>query len=883
MSTNAVWNSYVKNTGSPPKNAFKLIVYSRRSNNLKTLTFDEAKHLIDTHTQNKPKLSKNNKISPKSSKQNNKTKKKSNKKKIKNDSVSERSNKSTTKSTSNSKKKSKYITNKNKNQLLIPSKLKHNKSRSHSVTTKSKKHSDQQLKSKTKSHIKSKRKQTNKNNIISSNKINSKKKSKNINNKNPKIYKKTLLIPSKPKLQNSSSHSIKSKSKKKSEIKSINIESGSKLTKPKLIRSRSNSCDNKNNLRVSLKQKHKNNTTIAKTNLKTPKTKNKIRSKSISIHKTNTNIKSKQKTHIKNNKKCKIEVNSMNNKSYNNRVNIYNNNKTIDKSEVNSVAHSISVYDENNNNQNQKRSIGKHKKNNKNNILCNKPTNKSKLPISSNPKLQNSFSHSVTTKSKKHSHKKKQIKLALSKSRNDINSVSATAKVMSLNDNMSNNSINFLTLSEIVEHVTSPQIRGTQNQLVLILTYCLYISRKELLSVIFERLARVCDDQIQIKVFSLLRTWLKTENDFKNSNYNDDDDKNVGGGLPPFALHFTKELMLNIGDNELLQKLAKPIISQISQPPKLDNDRHRQMSLTSAPIPRIPKYKNEKDLNLNNINPTEIARQICLIEYNIFSKIKPEEFLKQKSTKQKKMEQILKSKDIISNNSSHNLSEETLTKELKDLQRNKDDKLQKQSTQPNIDKMTDWFNRLVVWTQVEILYQRQLTKRAKTIALMLKICHALEQYNNISSLCAIRAGLCSSSIHRLRKTWQNIPKKARETKDKIDELFKLGNGQKNLRDRVSIISQPAIPHLGLFLGDIVFIHDGNDTFKTYNNGEKKINWNKMKMLSDRIAWISMFQQSPFVFKTVPIICEYLQSRMKIVPEDFLYKLSREVEPPQKKT
>ena len=126
------------------------------------------------------------------------------------------------------------------------------------------------------------------------------------------------------------------------------------------------------------------------------------------------------------------------------------------------------------------------------------------------------------------------------------------------------------------------------------------------------------------------------------------------------------------------------------------------------------------------------------------------------------------------------------------------------------------------------------------------------------------------------------------------ELFKLGSGQKNLRDRVAIISQPAIPHLGLFLGDIVFIHDGSDTFQKKNSdndnddefeddGIERINWGKMKLLADRINWISMFQQSPFIFQSVPIIHDYLESKMKMLPEDFLYKLSREVEPPEKKT
>lgn len=96
------------------------------------------------------------------------------------------------------------------------------------------------------------------------------------------------------------------------------------------------------------------------------------------------------------------------------------------------------------------------------------------------------------------------------------------------------------------------------------------------------------------------------------------------------------------------------------------------------------------------------------------------------------------------------------------------------------------------------------------------------------------------------------------------------------------MSQPAIPHLGLFMGDIVFIHDGNKTFKTEKDGTEKINWSKMKFLADRINWISMFQQSPFVFAKVPLIHEYLESRMKMVPDEFLYRLSRLVEPPEPK-
>ncbi len=69
------------------------------------------------------------------------------------------------------------------------------------------------------------------------------------------------------------------------------------------------------------------------------------------------------------------------------------------------------------------------------------------------------------------------------------------------------------------------------------------------------------------------------------------------------------------------------------------------------------------------MSPIEVARQICLMEYNIFKKIKSEEFSKQKSTRQKQIEKQLKAVDSIANNSSHNLSEETLTKELHNMQK----------------------------------------------------------------------------------------------------------------------------------------------------------------------------------------------------------------------
>ena len=46
----AVWKSYLETNKSPPQNAFKLVNYSRNNSELRTLTYNEAKRLIDKNT-----------------------------------------------------------------------------------------------------------------------------------------------------------------------------------------------------------------------------------------------------------------------------------------------------------------------------------------------------------------------------------------------------------------------------------------------------------------------------------------------------------------------------------------------------------------------------------------------------------------------------------------------------------------------------------------------------------------------------------------------------------------------------------------------------------------------------------------------------------------
>ena len=60
--------------------------------------------------------------------------------------------------------------------------------------------------------------------------------------------------------------------------------------------------------------------------------------------------------------------------------------------------------------------------------------------------------------------------------------------------------------------------------------------------------------------------------------------------------------------------------------------------------------------------------------------------------------------------------------------------------------------------------------------------------------------------------------------------------------------------------------------------DDKINWTKCTLLANRIRWVNMFQQTPFMFKEVKVIQKYLDSKMKRVDDEILYQLSIGLEP-----
>jgi len=97
------------------------------------------------------------------------------------------------------------------------------------------------------------------------------------------------------------------------------------------------------------------------------------------------------------------------------------------------------------------------------------------------------------------------------------------------------------------------------------------------------------------------------------------------------------------------------------------------------------------------------------------------------------------------------------------------------------------------------------------------------------------------------------------------------------RETEAAASPPLICYIGVYLRDLTFIEDGNDTY--LNEETKLINYEKMKMLATTFAKIHQYQQVAYKFDAHPGVVEYLtKARVIIQNDEELRKCSLSCEP-----
>ena len=208
-------------------------------------------------------------------------------------------------------------------------------------------------------------------------------------------------------------------------------------------------------------------------------------------------------------------------------------------------------------------------------------------------------------------------------------------------------------------------------------------------------------------------------------------------------------------------------------------------------------------------------------------------------------------------------------------------KKNKREVAPNIVAFTRRFNHVSFWTVSEILKHEDVKSRVDTLAHFIKVAKKLHELNNLHSEFAVVSALQSAAVYRLSKTWSGLGRHARQTFDKLADLFSNRDNWTRLREHMNSTAlkhNPCIPYLGLYLTDLMMIDISHPSTGGLESDHRKFKMNNVLRL------VSELQQSDYShLVNIPAIQGYLSDiryidELQKFLEDDQFKLSEKLEP-----
>jgi len=266
------------------------------------------------------------------------------------------------------------------------------------------------------------------------------------------------------------------------------------------------------------------------------------------------------------------------------------------------------------------------------------------------------------------------------------------------------------------------------------------------------------------------------------------------------------------GCKMLLVKLGQTMArSSIPQTPRKP---HKLLTLLKNDNSSSSDSKLLTTRSILDFEPSDLARQMAIIDYEIFKNIHPLEYANQNwcSTA-------------------------------------------KGTRAPNILRMVTHFNKVSNWIASEILKVQPLKERAVILNRFIIIAEESRALRNYNGTMAILSGLQSAPIYRLKKTWSLLPSKTWDIWDGLNSL--MGN-QKNFssyRETLSKADPPCVPYIGIFLTDLVVADAAQEDFK---QGTQMINIKKIRVVEVSKYFLDKFRWESYRITHVQPLQEFLR-------------------------
>lgn len=386
------------------------------------------------------------------------------------------------------------------------------------------------------------------------------------------------------------------------------------------------------------------------------------------------------------------------------------------------------------------------------------------------------------------------------------------------------------SLNRLIVMLAPEEKHDIEYMKTFLLTYQSFTTPAKLLQKLIQRYhvpqkSGVPDDEykkicvvIQLRVVNVIKAWI-------NNHWSDFNDKLLA------ALKLFIDGTLRIENKNFADILTMALNAKR---PEEEEEKKAKKFNEDPPEPKVPKNIFSLYLDLFDVDEEEIARQMTLIDFEIYSSIKLSELLNQSWNKPK---------------------------------------LRHRS--PNVIRMINRFNEVSHWVATSILRQERIRDRSRTMAKFIRIAdYLLKTLNNFNTTMAILAGLNGAAVHRLKHTREEMPRHIQQAYTDMQHALDSNQSYKGYRNLLLHANPPCIPYLGVYLTDLTFIEDGNPDFIG-----KLINFTKRKYIYDVIAKVKQYQYTSYNLQPVyQISCLLVQPVREHMDEDKQFKVSLQREP-----
>uniref|UniRef100_A0A674AL55 Son of sevenless homolog 2 (Drosophila) n=1 Tax=Salmo trutta TaxID=8032 RepID=A0A674AL55_SALTR len=341
-----------------------------------------------------------------------------------------------------------------------------------------------------------------------------------------------------------------------------------------------------------------------------------------------------------------------------------------------------------------------------------------------------------------------------------------------------------------------------------------------------QRFRREYVQPVQLRVLNVFRQWVEHHfYDFENN-------PELRGKLEEYISSKSMRKWV-----ESINKIIKRKMQTQS------NGVSHNITFESPPPPiewHISRLGQTDTFDLMTLHPIEIARQLTLLESELYRAVRPSELVGSVWTKE-----------------------------------------DKENNSPNLLRMIRHTTNLTLWFEKCIVEAENLDERVAVLTRVIEILQVFQELNNFNGVLEVVSAINSVPVYRLDHTFEAVPERKKRILEEAVELSQ--DHFKKYLAKLKSINPPCVPFFGIYLTNILKTEEGNPDFLK-RHGKELINFSKRRKVAEITGEIQQYQNQPYCLKVQQDIKRFFESLnpMGSLGEkefsDYLFNKSQEIEP-----